>query len=80
MSSYWIPATILDRRIDKGWFGKITYYITVKFKPEPPIVEVNPSIVELKANAENYYSMEVGTEHQIKMYRHSDGKIYPFRE
>ena len=84
-NSYWVPVTVLDKRIKEGWFGGRSYYITVKFlssaeDPSSPFGALNPSVKELEANIENYHLMEIGTKQNVKMYRHSDGRLYTSEE
>lgn len=75
---YWMPVKILDKRIREGWFGGKSFYITVKFLEHREVKEINPSILEIKCDAEDYYFMENGSEQLIKMYPHRNGRLYPY--
>jgi hypothetical protein len=80
----WTPGKILDKRIKDGWFGR-SYYLTIKFlttseDSRSTFSRIEPSVCELKGNAENYYEMEIGEAYNFAMYRHADGRLYHYSE
>jgi hypothetical protein len=81
----WMPVKVLDKRIKEGWFAGRSYYVTVRFltsdeDPESTAVSITQPVTELKANIDNYYSMEIGSRQTIKMYEHRNGRLYTFPE
>ena len=63
-----LSASVLDKRISRGWLFGDSYYVTVK---------VSGQIREYEVPIEQYYDMQVGVSYNMTLHRHSDGLYYP---
>lgn len=68
-------AKVLNKRIKPRWLFKDQYLVTLQL-----IEAVGQPVVEVPASISDYYSMNIGEETGVCLYKHNNGKFYPYHE